>query len=524
MNGNNKYKDLLKGRKLYKKIYTPLIRTLNLIHNNNEKFEWTIFIHYWLNSLIFFYLQNKNKNKKVLDYKNIKKFKLVNNDYLDFYEMLNDKKFNSFYFYMLDNLKSKKLDYFLNFIYGKDIELNYKKNLKSYLKSFLYRVFGNFFNHSLYINLSTTQKLRWNFFFKSSFKVLFFIPVNNLKYKIKKKKCDILKRKKAHKIFFELTKDKNLDKNLIKLLFILLPFSYFENFENLKHAVKDVKKLKPKNIIIDGVESFNEPLKLLISYWVFNGCKLYNVQHSANHLDLALHSFYHFWTKFSYKYITWGWKNKSSKIIRLPSLRIYSRVKDIYSSKNKKYDIVFFPRENFKYPSFSLHLNQDIQKKNLIATLKILKFFNQKKYNFFLKTRLENESEFQKQFKNIKILSNKNNSTDLYGNTKLSIFNHLSTGFFECLYSSQPAIIYLPNKNFLNYESKSYKTINSILNKYKLIYNNPSEIMHLVQNYDPNNFTRIYSKILQDQNFKNIFFEPVNVEKKWLNFFKKKLN
>jgi hypothetical protein len=48
--------------------------------------------------------------------------------------------------------------------------------------------------------------------------------------------------------------------------------------------------------------------------------------------------------------------------------------------------------------------------------------------------------------------------------------------------------------------------------------------MNLVQNYDPNNFTRIYSKILQDQNFKNIFFEQVNVEKKWLNFFKKKLN
>ena len=70
------------------------------------------------------------------------------------------------------------------------------------------------------------------------------MPINNLKYKIKKKKCDILRRKKAHKIFFEFTKDKNLDKNLIKLLFILLPFSYFENFENLKHAVKDVKKIK----------------------------------------------------------------------------------------------------------------------------------------------------------------------------------------------------------------------------------------------------------------------------------------
>ena len=276
--------------------------------------------------------------------------------------------------------------------------------------------------------------------------------------------------------------------------------------------------------MIDGAESFNEPLKLLISYWVSNGCKLYNVQHSANHLDLALHSYYHFWTKFSYKYITWGWKNKSSKIIRLPSLRIYSRIKDIYSSKIKKYDIIFFPRVNFKYPSFSLHLNQDIQKKNLTATLKILKFFNQKKYNFNLKTRFKNESEFQKKFKNIKILSNKNNSTDLYGNTKLSIFNHLSTGFFECLYSSQPAIIYLPKKNFLSYESKSYKTINSILNKYKLIYNNPSEIMNLVQNYDPNKFNRAYNKILKDQNFKNIFFEPVNIEKKWLIFFKKKLS
>lgn len=523
MNGNNKYKDLLKGRKLYKKIYTPLIRTLNLIHNNNEKFEWKTFIHYWLNSLIFFYLQNKNKNKKVLDYKTIKKFQLINNDYLDFNKMLNDKRFNLFYFYMLDNLKSKKLDYFLNFIYGNDIELNYKKNFKSYLKFFFYRVFGNFFNHSLYINLSTTKKLRWNFFLKSSFKVLFFIPVDNSKYKIKKRKCDILRRKKAHKIFSEFTKYKNLDKNLIKLLFILLPFSYFENFENLEHAVKDKKKIKPKNVMVDGVESFNEPLKLLISYWVSNGCKLYNVQHSANHLDLALHSYYQFWTKFSYKYITWGWKNKSSKIIRLPSLRIYSQIKDIYSSQNKKYDIIFFPRVNFKYPSFSLHLNQDIQKKNLIATLKILKFFNQKEYNFNLKTRFENESEFQKKFKNIKILSNKKSSTELYGNTKLSIFNHLSTGFFECLYSSQPAIIYLPKKNFLNYESKSYKKINFILNKYKLIFDNPVEILKLLDNYDSIKLKETYKKILNDKNFKNIFFDPNFAENKWLKFFKKTL-
>lgn len=521
MNDNNKYKDLLKGRKLYKKIYTPLIKTLNLIHNNNEKFEWTTFIHYWLNSLIFFYLQNQNK--KVSDHKIKKKFKIINNDYSDFYKMLTEKRFNFFYFYMLNNLKSKKLDYFLNFIYGNDIELNYRKNFKSNLKFFFYRVFGNFFNHSLYLNLSSTQKLRWNFFFKSNFKILFFNPANNSKYKIKKKKCDIIRRKKAYKIFFEFAKDKNLDKNLIKLLFILLPFSYFENFENLKFAVKDIKKLKPKNVMIDGVESYNEPLKLLISYWVSNGCKLYNVQHSANHLDLRLHSFYEFWTKFSYKYITWGWKTKSSKIIRLPSLRIYSRIKDIHSSINKKYDFIFFPRINFKYPHFGLHLNQDIQKENLKATLKILKFFNQKKFNFNLKTRFENEKEIKKNFENINILTNKFNSTDLYGDTKLSIFNHLSTGFFECLYSSQPAIIYLPNKNFLNYESKSYKMINSILNKYKLIFNDPSEIMNLVQNYDPNKFTRIYNKILKDQNFKNIFCEQVNVEKIWLNFFEKKL-
>ena len=460
----------------------------------------------------------------MLDHKVKKNFKIINNDYSDFNKMLSDKRFNHFYYYILNNLKSKKLDYFLNFIYGNDIEQNYKKNLKSNLILFIYKVFGSFFNHSLYTSLTSSQKLRWNFFLRSNFKVLFFSPIKNLKYEIKKKKCDISKRKKAYKIFFEFAKDKNLDQNLIKLLFILLPFSYFENFENLKISIKDYKKLKIKNVMIDGTEAYNEPFKLLISYWVSNGCKLYNVQHSANHLNLKLHSFYEFWTKFSYRYITWGWKTKSSKIIGLPSLRIYSRIKDIQVSNNKNYDIIFFPRVNLKYSSFSLHLGQDIQKKNLKATFKILKFFNQKKLNFNLKTRFKNEKELQKKFKNIKILGNEYNSTQLYGKTKLSIFNHLSTGFFECLYSSQPAIIYLPNKNFLNYESKSYKAINSILNKHKLIFNNPSEIMHLVQNYDKNKFNRIYSKILKDQNFRNIFLEPVNIEKKWLNFFKKKLN
>jgi putative transferase (TIGR04331 family) len=516
---NNKYKLLFEGRKLYNKIYTPLIKTLNTIHNNNEKFEWTIFINYWLNSLIFFYIQNVNK--KFFDYKFKKKYKIINSDYLDFYKMLSDKKFNFFFLYMLNNLKLKKLDYFLNFIYGKEIELHYKKNLKLKLKIFFYKIFNNFFNHSLYINLPLSKKLRWIFFLKSNFKLLFFNPIDNIKYKSKKKNCDILNRKKAYEIFLELAKDKNLDKNLIKLLFIFLPFSYLENFENLKFVVKDIKKIKPSNVIVDGVETYNEPLKLSISYWVSNGSKLYNVQHSANHLNLKLHSFYSYWTKFSHKYITWGWKNENSKIIGLPSIRIYSRIKDIHSSKNKKYDIIFFPRENLKYPHHSLHLDQNIQKKNLEATLKILKFFNHKKYSFNLKTRHEDEKVIKKKFKNIKILNNVNNSTDLYGKTKLSIFNHLSTGFFECLYSSQPAIIYLPNKNFLNYESKSYKIINSILNKYKLIFDNPSEIIKLLENYDPVKFDNIYSKILKNNNFKNIFFKPINVEKKWTNFFKK---
>ena len=93
---------------------------------------------------------------------------------------------------------------------------------------------------------------------------------------------------------------------------------------------------------------FNEPLKLLISYWVFNGCKLYNVQHQCKSFGSSTSQFLPFLDQnFHINILLGGWKNKSSKIIRLPSLRIYSRVKDIYSSKNKKYDIIFFSKRKF---------------------------------------------------------------------------------------------------------------------------------------------------------------------------------
>jgi putative transferase (TIGR04331 family) len=516
----NKYELLDKGRKIYKSVYYPLVETLNIIHNTKKQFEWTIFIQYWLNSFIFFYLLNKKKS--YFTNFNYNKIKILNNDYLDFYSILSKKKFKILFFYINKNINKKNFDYFLKFLYGNNIRLINIISKIFNLKFFLIKFFVKILNSSIFLSVATSKELQKYFFFKTKFKLLFLNPIPNIEYKKEKKNCDTILRKKAYKIFLEINQNKIKDKKLVKLIFIFLPLAYLENFKDIKYLVKSMKDLKPKNIFFDGVEAYNEPLKLLIGYWALNGTKIINVQHSGSDIDLKLDVFYEYYRRFCNNYISWGWKVKNSNILAQPSLRLYIQIKKIKKEKNKKYDIIFFP-SNIQFSQCSYGLNDLVKKKILAAKMKLLSFYNKKKFNFYLKTKLEDEIIIRRSFGNVQILNNKYLSTELYSKTKISIFDNISTGFFECLFSFQPAIIFLPNKNFLLYQSKSYKKISSILIKYKLIFYNPKDIENLLKNYDENKFTNTYSKLIKDKNFNTLFYNPNYAKTEWLKFFSKVL-
>jgi putative transferase (TIGR04331 family) len=473
-----------------------------------------------LNSFIFFYLQNKKKNYSINF--NHNKIKISNNDYLDFYSLLSKKKFKILFFYINKNINKKSFDYFLKFVFGNVIRLTTIKCKILNLIFFFIKFFVKIFRFSIFLSIASSKELRKYFFFKTKFKLLFFNIVPNIIYKKEKKNCNIALRKKAYKIFLEINQNKIKDKKLIKLIFIFLPLAYLENLKDIKYLVKSMKDMRPKNIFFDGVEAYNEPLKLLIGYWVLQGTKITHVQHAGNEIDLKLHPFYDYYRRFCNNYISWGWKVKNSNILALPSLRLYIQIQKIKKQDNKIYDIIFFPRVS-KFSQFSLTLNDSVEKKTLESKTKLLNYYNKKKFNFYLKTRFEDEINIKKSFNNIRILNNKYLSTELYSKTKISIFNHLSTGFFECLFSFQPAIIFLPNKNFLFYQSKSYKKISSILIKHQLIFCNPKDIENILKNYDENKFKNIYSKLLKDKNFNDLFYNPSLAKKKWLKFFNKVL-
>ena len=256
--------------------------------------------------------------------------------------------------------------------------------------------------------------------------------------------------------------------HFIKIIFLLIPCKYIENFHILRNDISGLISYRPKNIYVDSSEIFDERFKLLLCFWIKQGSRLYSIQHSANHIELNLHSFYEYWTKYSYKYITWGWSNNRNNIISLPSLRVYSIISNFKKMKNKikkKYNIVFFPRVLFKFPHFSLHLSQELQLSNKISTINLIKFFKKKPVKLFLKTREKNLYSTLK----YNIISNKYKSQIIFLQSKLCVFNHLSTGFLECIFLNVPAVILVSKKNSLMYESESYKEINDILCKYNLI-------------------------------------------------------
>ena len=166
---NNHYDLLRNGRKLFKQTYKPLIKTLKILHNikDEEKTDW-LFINYWLNNFIFFHIQSRNKrNIHLLNYEK-KGLKIILNDCSEFLRLIKTKDFSTFHYYAFKNVHKKKLDYFLNFIYGNEVKFSRSKIYTFNIKKTIFKLCVKFFNSSLFLNISSTK----------NFVIFFFLKVN----------------------------------------------------------------------------------------------------------------------------------------------------------------------------------------------------------------------------------------------------------------------------------------------------------------------------------------------------------
>lgn len=510
-------KTLEKGRRIFYETY-PVIENAFYNHHkiNYKNFDGYIFISFWLNSLIFYYLQCENKMLNVAQKKfNNESFK--NNNYSDFKKLLQDPNFNYFISKLLKNKKKNFIFLFNNF-FGNEIEFSTKQKLLIFTKKIIWKCLNLLFRPSYFPNLSLKFKNLINFFFATRLNV---IKINFFSQKNFSKKKYLNKNSRI-KFYKDLMKSESFNKNkqIYDLVTLLMPLSFFENFHLYDNDIKDLVNFNPPSIFLDGPEVYDEYLKILIGYWVRKKTKINNIQHSSNHIDLKRHSFYDFWFSYSDLYISWGWKNKQKNLISLPSLRLYNMI--LINKKNNinlLYDLIFFPRVNLLFPHFSLHLNQDIQANNLRATEKLFEYFHKRKIKLYLKPRSEDKSfyKFKKYF-----LKSLDNTQELYFKTKLSVFNHFSSGFFECLFLNRPAVIYIPNKNHLINESPSYREMNNVLDKYGLICTRPSEILDLYQKIDGKFFQDTFFSLKCDKSFKKQILNPINSYKEWVKFFNKK--
>lgn len=512
----NIHTTLKTGRIIFDQAYPILERVLSNYHKTNKSnFDWYVLICFWLNALIFYYLQHYY-NKSITDYSKLKKKSFINNDYSDFEKLLQNHDFN-FFFLSVINQKKKNLNSLFNHFIGNNIQYDFKQKYLIFLKKLIWKTMNFFFKTSLFSNFSVNKNILFKFFLNTRCKLLSIVFFSKKNYTNKKN----IDKNVRIKLYQEFNKIKSFKKypNFTEIIFLFMPFSFIENFKFYKDNISDLIRFNPPIVFLDGPEVYNEPFKILLGYWVKRRTQIFNIQHSSNHIDLKNHSFYDYWFKYSNLYISWGWKNKSKKTISLPSLRLFNMVSRFKKKKvNLIYDIVFFPRVNFLFPHFSLHLNQNIQIDNFKATENLINYFKKNKSKLFIKSRDEDENRMNyKQY----ILNSSYNTQEIFFKTKLSVFNHFSTGFFECLFLDRPAVIYIPNKDHLIKESSSYIELNNILKKYGLICSKPSDISKLFNKINTNFFLNIYNSLKSDNLFKKQILNPSSSDLDWMKFFKK---
>jgi hypothetical protein len=258
-------------------------------------------------------------------------------------------------------------------------------------------------------------------------------------------------------------------------------------------------------------------MNIIIAEWVSRGSILNSIQHAAHDINFKISSFNHFNENYANNFISWGVNDK--KNIALPSLRLLSAIQRIKKTKKKYYDIILFATHLRKFPTYSYYYDIDLNKKKSISLRKLINAICKKKIKFAIKYRsLTNKNDLNFNSSNIFYLDGYGG--DFYNQAKLIVFNHLSTGFIECIFSNIPAILYLPSKNYLSKESRTLKKLAQLFKRYNLIYQNENDLIKIITENKTKFIKNNIKKLKKDLTFKNFYLNPNNGIEAWNKYIK----
>ena len=460
----------------YKKLYSNYLKKLILILNSFHKKQynqdyWEPIVGIYLRRIILNYLFLKNiYGKKTL-------FKKISFEEINFFRSYRE------YSNLNDHSVVNKIKFY-NIKIGKDYATYNLKKLNFFLKinNYLKTIFPN-----ILIKLKITKILFTESYFKKNLKnifslnsIFYFFPLPNFKlenYTIEKKKIFQNRLSLIKKYESQFKKD-----ILFKNIFFLMPINYLENYNKIS---SEIDKLKlSEGLYIDGNEVSSDFVKFYVAKLKFNKKKILTGQHSFRSGIDDYNTYFDYSKSISDYFLTWGWKDKSKKIKKFSSLRLFSSLKKYQKIQKIDHQIssICFLLCGYSRVGECLYDNFIENEKAEKARIDLLKGFRkQKNIKIFLKPRagsflLDNTKKF---YKNFNILKDKTRMYDVFGKFSVVIFERLSLGIVENILLNQPTIFYY-SKKLYQLKNKHYKDLLYLLKKANILFEDKKKVERII--------------------------------------------
>ena len=308
-----------------------------------------------------------------------------------------------------------------------------------------------------------------------------------------------------------------------RMLIKILPYSYLENYKEIKNEVKKIK-LNPKIICTATGHTLEDFFKIWSAEKTLIGTK-YIVTDHGGYMDDNQN--FNSWERFSDYYLRWNFK-KEKNIKQMPPGILFKRY-DILKKHNYNKILMISGTANC-YPN-------KIQSPSISGQIiNMVKLWN----NFYAKLD-EDKKKFFKfrphtaDFWNIKnffserhgtsILSSEKKFKNDIKNSKIIINTSFSTPFFETMSSGRPTIVLL-NESFFSISDEKRELINEFYNNQILFDNADSAVQHLNKIWEsPDEWWSSKEILKTREKFHNLcFIKKKNEIKFWSNFFTSQIN
>lgn len=429
--------------KIYQSILIKLIPTLNKYHNVDYDYKyWDILLRPWLLIYIqIIYDRYRHLKLALKRYNNIYTYTIKESEYqyinmptTFFNNIINSDEYNlQIYSQIIKflNINFTDINYKMK-KYSTKIELKSTKKEKIFraISRVLTKVFSNrsilivspyFKNNSLKKIITLLLKSRFLFVF------------DNLRYDINiDVEIDLRNRKN---IFSSLKNSDEFENLILDTMIYNFPSIYLEGYKRFDKTIDNLPIYKSSSIYSANALHSNEIFKFYVAKNNKNLQFLYG-QHGGNIGIDKIIIIEEIERNFADKYFTFGWNEKNT--IVLPSLK--------YNIENRKKEGIIFIMTNFPRYFYRFTYQEDSSKiinyiKNSKQFLSTLKSINNltvrmymQDYGWSIKKRLLEIN------KNLKF----DNHTNYYKqiiNAKITIFDHMHTGYLETLSMNIPTII-----------------------------------------------------------------------------------